>query len=165
VQTLPKLRLFSMLCWTSQVRMPPSGVWQKCLWKKCMHLGIASRREAGFYTRNTFNHKLCQFNTTKFYKYKQFVRHVHVNSNENGYMYCNTHFLLHEDITLLNQLTLFRNLLEIPPLSTFGSNLFWLKLKWNARSKLSLYRLSFLHALMKFKDIDKRVCLKAVSTS
>ena len=47
----------------------------------------------------------------------------------------------------------------------FVHNLFWLKLKWNARSKLSLYRLSFLHALMKFKDIDKRVCLKAVSTS
>ena len=40
-------------------------------------------------------------------------------------MYCNTHRLLHEDIKLLNQLTLFRNplfnLLEIPPLRTFGS--------------------------------------------
>jgi hypothetical protein len=31
-----------------------------------------------------------------------------------------------------------------------------LGLKWNARSKLFfLYHLSFLHALMKFKDIDK----------
>jgi hypothetical protein len=38
----------------------------------------------------------------------------------------------------------------------FVHNLFWLKLKWNARSKLFLlYHLSFLHALMKFKDIDK----------
>jgi hypothetical protein len=38
----------------------------------------------------------------------------------------------------------------------FVHNLFWLKLKWNARSKLlycNLYHLSFLH--MKFKDIDK----------
>jgi hypothetical protein len=34
----------------------------------------------------------------------------------------------------------------------FVHNLFWLKLKWNARWKLLLY-LSFLH--MKFKDIDK----------
>jgi hypothetical protein len=38
----------------------------------------------------------------------------------------------------------------------FVHNLFWLKLKWNARSKLFYwYHLSFLHALMKFKDIDK----------
>jgi hypothetical protein len=37
----------------------------------------------------------------------------------------------------------------------FVHNSFWLKLKWNARSKLLLYHLSFLHALMKFKDIDK----------
>ena len=37
----------------------------------------------------------------------------------------------------------------------FVHNLFWLKLKWNARSKLLLYHLSLLHALMKFKDIDK----------
>jgi hypothetical protein len=37
----------------------------------------------------------------------------------------------------------------------FVHNLFWLKLKWNARSKILLYHLSFLHALMKFKDIVK----------
>ena len=38
----------------------------------------------------------------------------------------------------------------------FVHNLFWLKLKWNARSKL-LFIVSFivLHAVMKFKDIDK----------
>jgi hypothetical protein len=39
----------------------------------------------------------------------------------------------------------------------FLHNLFWLKLKWNARSKLFyciIYR-SSRHALMKFKDIDK----------
>ena len=38
----------------------------------------------------------------------------------------------------------------------FVHNLFWLKLKWNARSKLFyciIYR-SSRHALMKFKDID-----------
>ena len=38
----------------------------------------------------------------------------------------------------------------------FVHNLFWLKLEWNARSKLFYwYHLSFIHALMKFKDIDK----------
>ena len=48
MQTLPKLRLFSMVCWTSQVKMPPSGVWQKCLWKKCMHLGICFKTSGRF---------------------------------------------------------------------------------------------------------------------
>jgi hypothetical protein len=38
----------------------------------------------------------------------------------------------------------------------FVHNLFWLKLKWNVRSNLFYwYHLSFLHALMKFKDIAK----------
>jgi hypothetical protein len=38
----------------------------------------------------------------------------------------------------------------------FVHNLFWLRLKWNARSKIFYwYHLSFIHALMKFKDIDK----------
>ena len=37
----------------------------------------------------------------------------------------------------------------------FVHNLFWLKLKWYPRSKLFYwYHLSFIHALMKFKDID-----------
>ena len=35
----------------------------------------------------------------------------------------------------------------------FVHNLFWLKLKWNARSKLFYWY--HYHALMKFKDIDK----------
>jgi hypothetical protein len=38
----------------------------------------------------------------------------------------------------------------------FVHNLFWLKLKVKRKIKtLLLYHLSFLHALMKFKDIDK----------
>jgi hypothetical protein len=45
---LTTVTICSMVCWTSQVKMPPSGVWQKCYWKKCMHLGICFKTSGRF---------------------------------------------------------------------------------------------------------------------
>jgi D-lyxose ketol-isomerase len=93
----PKLRLFSMVCWTSQVKMPPSGVWQKCLWKKCMHLGICFKTSGRFLQVTVFTNAITS--CLRFFYSDWFIILF-------DHKFCprGKHPKKYEDIKLLNQL-------------------------------------------------------------